>query len=100
MGLFYIPIAGGAIISGIFGGRISDALYTSRVAKLPQGTKPYPELRIGGWIFCASILVLLFAFISFGWCVEKNVHFAYGLVCVFFGKSFCVCGKSFFDIKI
>ncbi|KAI7847545.1 major facilitator superfamily domain-containing protein [Circinella umbellata] len=84
VGLFYIPIAGGSIISGIFGGRISDALYTSRVSKLPADTKPYPELRIGGWIFYASILVLLFAFISFGWCIEKNVHFAYGLVCAFF----------------
>ncbi|KAI9264936.1 major facilitator superfamily domain-containing protein [Phascolomyces articulosus] len=84
VGLFYIPIAGGSIISGVFGGRISDALYISRVAKLPPGTKPYPELRIGGWIFYASIFILLLAFTAFGWCVEKNVHFAYGLVCAFF----------------
>ncbi|KAJ8660379.1 hypothetical protein O0I10_003836 [Lichtheimia ornata] len=82
VGLFYLPLAGGFIIGSLVGGRYSDRLYMRRAAKLKEiNQSPYPELRIGGFLLYACMVVLLLAYIAFGWCVEKDVHYAFGLVC-------------------
>lgn len=82
------------MIGGIAGGRMSDKIYNRRVAKArEQELEIYPEMRLGGPLFYASIVLQLFAFIAYGWCIEENVHFAYGLVCQFFSKSAYCCIK-------
>lgn len=87
VGLFYLPLAGGFIIGSLVGGRYSDRLYMRRAAKLKEINKsPYPELRIGGFLLYACMVVLLLAYIAFGWCVEKDVHYAFGLVCAGISK--------------
>ncbi|KAI9269650.1 major facilitator superfamily domain-containing protein [Helicostylum pulchrum] len=87
VGVCYLPSAVGSMIGGIAGGRMSDRIYNKRVAKVKETNQPiYPEMRLGGVVFYGSILLQLVSFIAYGWCVEKNVHFAYGLVCQFFRK--------------
>ncbi|KAG2230535.1 hypothetical protein INT48_001187 [Thamnidium elegans] len=85
VGICYLPSAAGSMIGGIVGGRMSDKIYNKRVAKVKETNQPiYPEMRLGGVIFYCSIILQLVSFTAYGWCVEKNVHFAYGLVCQFF----------------
>lgn len=84
VGLCYFPQAVGAMSGGIFGGRYSDKLYRTRVAK--ANGESWPEQRLGGWVMWTSIVVEGVAFIAYGWCVKMNVHFAWGLVCQFFRK--------------
>lgn len=87
VGVCYLPSAAGSMIGGISGGRMSDKIYNKRIAKAKEtGQEIYPEMRLGGPFFYASILLQLVSFIGYGWCVEKNVHFAYGLVFQFFCK--------------
>ncbi|KAI8581539.1 hypothetical protein K450DRAFT_231796 [Umbelopsis ramanniana AG] len=82
VGLCYFPQAIGAMSGGLFGGRYSDKLYRSRVAK--ANGESWPEQRLGGWVMWTSIAVEGLAFIAYGWCIKMNVHFAWGLVCQFF----------------
>ncbi|KAI8073787.1 major facilitator superfamily domain-containing protein [Thamnidium elegans] len=89
VGICYLPSAAGSMIGGIVGGRMSDKIYNKRVAKVKETNQPiYPEMRLGGVIFYCSIILQLVSFTAYGWCVEKNVHFAYGLVCQFFRKFY------------
>ncbi|KAJ8660378.1 hypothetical protein O0I10_003835 [Lichtheimia ornata] len=82
VGLFYLPLAGGFIIGSLVGGRYSDRLYMRRVTMLKEISKsPYPELRIGGVVLYGAMVGLLLAFTAFGWCVEKNVPYGFGLLC-------------------
>lgn len=75
------------MIGGIAGGRMSDKIYNKRVARARAAEQEiYPEMRLGGPLFYSSILLQLLGFTAYGWCIEKNVHFAYGLVCQFFSK--------------
>jgi hypothetical protein len=73
------------MIGGILSGRLSDKIFNKRV-KEAEGGKIYPEMRLGGPVFYSSLIIQLFAFVAYGWCIEENVHFAYGLVCQFFSK--------------
>ncbi|CAO3595282.1 unnamed protein product [Absidia cylindrospora] len=49
-----------------------------------QQLQPYPEMRLGGILFYGAIVLNLFALTAYGWCVQENVHWAYGVVCQFF----------------
>ncbi|KAI9016424.1 major facilitator superfamily domain-containing protein [Phycomyces nitens] len=82
VGICYLPLAIGAMIGGISGGRISDKVYSKRVTQ--AGGQSCPEMRLGGPLFYSAIVLQMFAFAGYGWCVEENVHFAYGLVFQFF----------------
>jgi hypothetical protein len=84
VGICYFPQAVGAMLGGIYGGRYSDNLYRRRVAE--AGGESWPEMRLGSWLMWTSIVVEAAALIGYGWCVQKNVHFAWGLVCQFFRK--------------
>ncbi|KAG1459895.1 hypothetical protein G6F46_005739 [Rhizopus delemar] len=90
VGVCYLPYAVGAMIGGNIGGRISDKVYNKRVAKAKEKEEDiYPEMRLSGLVLgCASIIQLL-SLVAYGWCVQKEVHFAYGLVCQFlYGSAF------------
>lgn len=77
------------MLGGVLGGRISDRDYTRRVEKAKaKGGGIYPEMRIGLLFFFVTIIIQLFGFVAFGWCIQENVHFAYGLVCQFFSKFY------------
>lgn len=86
VGICYIPQAAGAMLGGIFGGRYSDNLYRRRVAE--AGGESWPEMRLGGVLMWIAVLIQGFAFVAYGWCITKDVHFAWGLVCQFFRKRF------------
>jgi hypothetical protein len=106
VGICYLPAAAGSMIGGVLGGRMSDNTYNRKASKAQaNGMEVYPEMRLGGAIMYGTILLQLFGFIAYGWCLEKNVHFAYGLVCQFISRSdlykyfydstnLCVCRYS------
>lgn len=87
VGLYYLPNAIGNILGGLVGGRFSDRVYNKKAGKLPPEQPPFPELRIGGIILWGSLVIQFLALTAYGWCIQKNVHFAYGLIALFFGKS-------------
>ncbi|KAI9484053.1 MAG: major facilitator superfamily domain-containing protein [Benjaminiella poitrasii] len=85
VGVCYLPFAAGSMTGGIMGGRMSDKTYTKNTKKTKETKQDiYPEMRLGGSILWGSIVLQLFGFVAYGWCIEKNVHFAYGLLCQFF----------------
>ncbi|KAI8078060.1 major facilitator superfamily domain-containing protein [Gilbertella persicaria] len=85
VGICYLPNAAGSMLGGILGGRMSDKVYNKSLNKAKANNQEiYPEMRLGSFLFYSMILLQLVAFIAYGWCLEKNVHFAYGLVCQFF----------------
>ncbi|KAI9244106.1 major facilitator superfamily domain-containing protein [Phascolomyces articulosus] len=84
VGLCYLALAGGAMIGSLSGGRFSDMAYKKQVEKTKNKDEIRAEMRLSSPIFYAAIVILLFSFIAFGWCIQKNVHFAAGLVCIFF----------------
>ncbi|KAI8088622.1 major facilitator superfamily domain-containing protein [Thamnidium elegans] len=87
VGVCYLPAAFGCMIGGMIGGRMSDKRYNSRMAIAKQNDQPvYPEMRLGGPIFYFGIIFQLFAFTAYGWCIQKKLHFAYGLVFQFISK--------------
>ncbi|KAI8369662.1 major facilitator superfamily domain-containing protein [Blakeslea trispora] len=85
VGLCYLPNAAGSMLGGIFGGRLSDKIYNKSVEKAKaENQSAIAEMRLGGVLFYSMILLQLIAFVAYGWCIQKNVHFAFGLVCQFF----------------
>ncbi|ORX50926.1 MFS general substrate transporter [Hesseltinella vesiculosa] len=88
IGLCYLPLAVGAIAGNQFGGRFSDHIFNKRVAKVRERdgeeAKIYPEMRISGLVLAASVTLGLFGYIAFGWTVQKNTHFAFPLIAIFF----------------
>ncbi|KAI8331554.1 major facilitator superfamily domain-containing protein [Chlamydoabsidia padenii] len=91
VGLCYLPNAIGCMVGGIAGGRLSDVRYNKAVAKLDESTQQdgtklqsYPEMRLGGILYYGSIVLNLVALTAYGWCIQENVHWAYGVVCQFF----------------
>ena len=85
VGLCYLSNALGCIIGAILGGRFSDGLYNKRVKKSKENS--YPEMRLGGPVIYGATFIQLVSFVAYGWCVQKNVHWAFGLVCQLFSKS-------------
>ena len=71
------------MLGGLVGGRFSDAAYKKQM-KIKDEDEIRAEMRLMSPIFYVSIILLLFSFIAFGWCIQENVHYAAGLVCIFF----------------
>ncbi|KAI9307446.1 major facilitator superfamily domain-containing protein [Cunninghamella echinulata] len=89
IGLCYLPLAGGAMIGNQIGGRFSDYNFVKNsTAAKKNGQEVYPEMRISATIIALAAILACCGFISYGWCMEKNVHYAYSLVCIFFCKYF------------
>ena len=78
-------MAAGAILGGLAGGRFSDATYKKHAKQIKNKDEIYAEMRLGGPLFYGSLVLQLLAFIAFGWCIQENVHYGIGLVCLFFG---------------
>lgn len=87
VGLCYLPQAIGSIVGGNIGGRVSDRTYKKRIGGMDKSTI-FPEMRINGPFLYSAFALHLFAQTAYGWCIQANVHFAVGLVCLFFGKYF------------
>ncbi|ORY89210.1 major facilitator superfamily domain-containing protein [Syncephalastrum racemosum] len=85
VGLCYLPQAIGSIVGGNTGGRLSDKTYKRRIHSVDK-SKIYPEMRINGPFLYFAFVLQLFAQIAYGWCIQMNVHYAVGLVCLFFGN--------------
>ncbi|KAI8075137.1 major facilitator superfamily domain-containing protein [Gongronella butleri] len=88
VGLCYLPLAAGAIVGNQFGGRFSDYIFNKRVAAVRARDGPdapvYAEMRISVPVMAAAVALCFCGYISYGWCVQKNVHYAYVLVSIFF----------------
>ncbi|CEP08708.1 hypothetical protein [Parasitella parasitica] len=69
VGVCYLPSAAGSMV----GEKAKE-----------KGEDVHPEMRLGGFFFYASMVLQLVSFVAYGWCLEENVHFAYGLLCQFF----------------
>ena len=74
----------GATIRSLATGRISDVEDRKQVAKIKNKEEIQAEMRLMGPTYYVSIIISLFSFIAFGWCIQTNVHYAAGLVCMFF----------------
>ena len=83
VGLCYLPGALGGICGSHIAGSISDKLYAADIKK---ERKPYPERRLHYPLFGFSVTIFILSIVAYGWCTNLNVHFAYGLVALFFGK--------------
>ncbi|EIE82382.1 hypothetical protein RO3G_07087 [Rhizopus delemar RA 99-880] len=88
VGICYLPFAVGAMLGGIFGGRFSDRVYNASVAKAKEKNEAiYSEMRLNVLVLGCSNLIQALALIAYGWCIHKDVHLAYGLVCQFICKQ-------------
>lgn len=88
VGICYLPFAVGAMLGGIFGGRFSDRVYNTSVAKAKEKNEAiYSEMRLNVLVLGCSNLIQALALIAYGWCIHKDVHLAYGLVCQFICKQ-------------
>ncbi|KAI8089348.1 major facilitator superfamily domain-containing protein [Halteromyces radiatus] len=85
VGLCYLPLAGGAIVGNQIGGRLSDRIYNRRVAAAGEN-QIYPEMRISGIVIALSVGLACCGYVAYGWCITKNVHYAFALVAIFFCK--------------
>lgn len=100
VGVCYLPAAFGCMIGGIIGGRMSDKRYNNRVIIAKQNDQQvYPEMRLGGPTFYFGIIFQLFAFTAYGWCIQKELHFAYGLVFQFISKYIHISVFFFWYLK-
>lgn len=45
-------------------------------------------MRLGVIMLGISFIVWVACLSAFGWCVQENVHFAFGIVCEFVGKYY------------
>ncbi|KAI8369847.1 major facilitator superfamily domain-containing protein [Choanephora cucurbitarum] len=89
VGLCYLPNAAGSMLGGILGGRLSDKTYNRNIERAKANNQPVvAEMRLGGLLFYSMVLLQLLSFVAYGWCIQKNVHFAFGLVCQFFSKIY------------
>jgi MFS family permease len=88
IGLCYLPLAFGAMVGNQLGGRLSDHIYNKRVAaaKANGDNQAYPEMRISGLIIIMSVALACCGYVAYGWCTQKNVHYAFALVSIFFCK--------------
>ncbi|KAI8072808.1 major facilitator superfamily domain-containing protein [Gongronella butleri] len=86
VGLCYLPMAFGTVVGAMVGGHFADRQYNKQVAK--HGEAAVPELRLGGIVFYSSIVLQCCAFIAYGWCIQEHVHYAVGLVILFFLGAF------------
>lgn len=85
--LCYLVFPLGSIAGNFVGGRLSDRTYKHKIAKAQaQGKETNFEMRLGNGILSTCYIVWLVCLSAFGWCIQKNVHFAYGIVFEFLGK--------------
>ena len=70
------------------GGKSSDAAYKKQLTKIESKEETQAEMRLRSPVFYGAIIILLFSFIAFGWCIQSNVHYAAGLVCIFFSMCY------------
>lgn len=84
VGLCFLPVAAGAIVGSNVGGRFADRTYNMRVSAA-KGENLYPEMRISLEAVGLAVFIQMCGFISYGWCIQFNMHMAGGLVSMFFG---------------
>ncbi|KAI7858763.1 major facilitator superfamily domain-containing protein [Circinella umbellata] len=84
VGFCYVGMALGTMISSIVGGSFVDKAYKKQVEKTKNKEEIETEMRLTNPILYASIITLFISFTVFGWCIQANVHYAAGLVCIFF----------------
>ncbi|KAI9264888.1 major facilitator superfamily domain-containing protein [Phascolomyces articulosus] len=87
VGLCFLPGAIGTIISAFIAGSISDKRYKKYVEKAKKShSEIYPEMRLSKSLLLPAALVMSGASITYGWCIEKQFHFAVGLLAQMFGQ--------------
>ncbi|KAI8874632.1 MFS general substrate transporter, partial [Backusella circina FSU 941] len=82
VGLCYVPYACGSFLAATVGGRAIDRFYNRSAAK--AGGKGKPEMRLNLYFLGFAVFSQVAGELTYGWCTEKNLHMAIGLVCIFF----------------
>ena len=87
VGLCFITGGVGYCLGATVAGILSDRLYQSRVTKAKEtGKEIYPEMRLSLSILAAGVFAMAGGYISYGWCIERNAHFAFGMISQMFGN--------------
>ncbi|KAI9270478.1 major facilitator superfamily domain-containing protein [Phascolomyces articulosus] len=87
VGLCFIAGGFGYCMGAIVAGILSDRLYKSRAAKAKEaGQEIYPEMRLSTFVLGIGVIVMAGGYISYGWCIDKNVHFAFGMISNMFAQ--------------
>lgn len=91
VGVCYLPGAVGGILGSIAMGIVSDFLYKRNQALCQRTNRQYyPEMRLN-YVFTATAAFIGAAgYIAFGWLVQKNTFFAFGMMACFFGKPIVI----------
>lgn len=91
--LAYLVFPTGCVVGSLLGGRLSDRAYKRKTfaarnnIEANANTKePNFEMRLGIGMLGTCFIVWIGCLSVFGWCVQKKLHFAYGIACEFAGK--------------
>lgn len=85
--LCYLVFPLGSIAGNVVGGRLSDRTYKRRLEQAEaQDKETNYEMRLGYGTLATCYIIWLVCLSAFGWCIQKNVHFAYGIIFEFLGK--------------
>ncbi|KAL1932133.1 hypothetical protein VTP01DRAFT_9189 [Rhizomucor pusillus] len=88
--LCYLVFPLGSITGNVVGGRLSDRTYKRRLEQAEvQDKETNYEMRLGYGTLATCYIVWLVCLSAFGWCIQKNVHFAYGIIFEFLVNVCC-----------
>ena len=87
VGLFFLAGLVGNTAGTWLGGWISDRMYMRRVTKAKENDQEiFPEMRLSQLGVLVAAFSMAGSFVTYGWCVEKHVHFSVGVISQVFGK--------------
>ncbi|KAI8140224.1 major facilitator superfamily domain-containing protein [Fennellomyces sp. T-0311] len=87
VGLCFMLGTFGYCVGAFTAGSLSDRVYRRRVQEATERREGvYPEMRLSQIALGPAAFVMAGGYIAYGWCIEKNVHFAFGMVAVMFGQ--------------
>ncbi|KAG2219825.1 hypothetical protein INT45_006268 [Circinella minor] len=88
VGFFYLAGLIGNTAGTWLGGCMSDKIYMRRVTKAQENNQEiFPEMRLSQLGVFMGIFSMACSFVTYGWCIEKQVHFSVGIICQVFGKD-------------
>ncbi|KAI8148471.1 major facilitator superfamily domain-containing protein [Fennellomyces sp. T-0311] len=103
VGVFFLFGIIGITAGGILGGKLSDRIYSRRVQKANANNREvYPEMRLSQTWVIIGAFAMAASFVTFGWAIEKNLHYSVGLVClalVQFGVMLETCLLSVYAVQ-
>lgn len=89
VGACYLPSAFGALIGCVGTGLLSDRRFKKNETYCKKtGITYYPEMRLGYDIMLVATACAVAGYTAYGWLVQANVSYVFGMIVVFFGTLF------------